>query len=55
MWLLHSWDGDVHLRPAEEQTSAHHGGRHAGSGWFVVLSVTSIWVFPVVSVCGRRV
>lgn len=25
VWFLHSRDGDVHLHPAEEQTSAHHG------------------------------
>lgn len=35
VWLLHSRDGDVHVRSAEEQPSAHHGGHHTGSGWFV--------------------
>lgn len=35
VWILHSGDGDVHVRLAEEQAKANHGRHHAGSGWFV--------------------
>lgn len=33
--LLHAWDGDVHLRAAEEPAQTHPGGHHPGPGWSV--------------------
>lgn len=51
VWLLHPRHGDVHVRSAEEQTTAQHGGHHPGSGWCVCFTkslqtINSTLMFP---------